>query len=66
MDDVRTFPGETEAERTSRLQREAELLAEAERDLAEGRFITGAELDEFLKWFVSDDEGEPPGEPEET
>ncbi len=32
---------------------EAALIAEAEQDLAEGRFISGAELELFLNWFVS-------------
>jgi hypothetical protein len=64
MDDVRALPGETEAARASRFRREAALIAEAEQDLAEGRFITGTELERFLKWFVSDDDGPPPGDPD--
>jgi hypothetical protein len=64
MDDVRSFPGETEAGRTARLRREAALIAEAEQDFAAGRFISGAELDQFLKWFVSGEDSPPPGEPD--
>jgi hypothetical protein len=62
MDDVRAFPGETDAGRASRLQQEAALIAEAEQDLAEGRFITGVELEQFLKWFVTGEDGPPPGD----
>lgn len=63
MDDAWTFPGETEAARAARLLHEADLIAEAEQELAEGRFITGAELKRFLDWFVSDKDEPPPGDP---
>jgi hypothetical protein len=38
------------------------LIAGAEQDLAEGRFITGVDAEQFLKWFGSADDGPPPGE----
>jgi hypothetical protein len=60
MDDVRASPGETDAGRTARLQREAALIAEAEQEIAEGKGITGAELERFMAWFVSGDDGPPP------
>ena len=52
-----------EAAPAERLRREAALIAGAEQDLAEGRFITGPELERFLAWFVSDDNGPPPEAP---
>lgn len=58
---MRTFPGETDATRATRLQREAALIAEAEQEIAEGKGITGAELERFLAWFVSDEDDPPPG-----
>jgi len=64
MDDVRTFPGETDAKRANRLRREAELIAEAEQEIAQGKGITGAELERFLAWFVSDEDGPPPDDPD--
>ncbi|HUB14430.1 MAG TPA: hypothetical protein VMB34_20940 [Acetobacteraceae bacterium] len=60
MDDGRSSPGETEAARAARLKIEAELLDEAERELAEGKGISGDELKRFLGWFVSQDDGPPP------
>jgi hypothetical protein len=57
MNDVRTFPGETDATRANRLRREAELIAEAQQEIAEGKGITEAELERFLAWFVSDEDG---------
>ena len=57
---MRTFPGETDARRASRLRREAELIAEAEQEIAEGKGITGAGSKRFLAWFVSDEDGPPP------
>ena len=60
MDDVRAFSGETDAGRAGRLQREAALIAEAEQEIAEGKGITGAQLERFLAWFVSDENGAPP------
>jgi hypothetical protein len=62
MDDLRAFPGETDAGLASWLQREAALIAEAEQEIADGKGITGAELERFLAWFVSDEDGLPPGE----
>lgn len=61
MDGARALPGETDAGRTAQLQREAVLIAEAEQEIAEGKGITGAELERFLAWFVGDDDGPPPG-----
>ena len=60
MDDVRTFPGEAGAARASRLQHEAALIAEAEQEIAEGKGIAGPELERFLAWLVSDEDGPPP------
>ena len=60
MDDVQTVPRETEATRVSRLSHEAALIAEAELEIAEGKGIAGAELERFLAWFVSDEDGLPP------
>jgi len=60
MDDVRAFPGETDATRASRLRHEAALIAEADQEIAEGKGITGPELERFLAWFVSDEDGPPP------
>jgi hypothetical protein len=57
---VRTYPGETHAKRASRLRSEAELITEAEQEIAEGEGITGADLQRFLAWFVSDKDGPPP------
>jgi hypothetical protein len=39
---------ETGAERSLRLQREAAMLAEAERQIADGQGIAGPELEKFL------------------
>ena len=58
------FRGETEAERVIRLRHEAELIAEAEQELAGGKGISGTDLDRFLAWFVSDDDGPPPASPD--
>ena len=44
---------ESEAERAFRLQQEAAMLAEAERQIADGQGIAGPELEKFLDWFVS-------------
>ena len=41
---------ETKAEH---LQQEAVMLAEAERQIADGQGIAGRELEKFLDWFVS-------------
>jgi hypothetical protein len=62
MVDVRTLPGETDAGRASRLQHEAALIAEAEQEIGEGKGIAGAELERFLAWFVSDEDGPPSGD----
>ena len=64
VDDGRSIPGETEAARAARLKYEAELIAEAEREYAEGKGISGEELARFLAWFVSEDDRLPPGDPE--
>jgi len=64
MDDVRTVPDETDSKRANRVQREAELIAEAEKEIAGGKGITGAELERFLAWFVSDEDGPPPDDPD--
>jgi hypothetical protein len=42
------------------LRREAALIAEAEQEIAEGKGVTGAELERFLAWYVSGDDGPPP------
>jgi len=42
------------------LSHEAALIAEAELEIAEGKGIAGAELERFLAWFVSDEDGLPP------
>ena len=65
MDDISTerlgrFPAESADARATRLRHEAALIAEADQDIADGKVITGAELDRFLKWFGSDEEGPPP------
>jgi hypothetical protein len=57
---VQAFPRETAATRVSRLSHEAALIAEAEQEIAEGKGIIGAELERFLAWFVSDDDGPSP------
>ncbi len=57
---MRTLPGETVATRAIRLQHEAALIAEAEREITEGKGVTGAELERFLAWFVGDEHGPPP------
>ena len=44
---------ETETERSLRLQHEAAMLAEAERQIADGQGIAGPELEKFLNCFVS-------------
>ena len=44
---------ETGAKRSLRLQQEAAMLAEAERQIADGQGIAGRELEKFLDWFVS-------------
>jgi hypothetical protein len=51
---------ETETERSVRLRREAVELAAAEQQIAAGQSICGAELEEFLAWFVSSDRGKAP------
>jgi hypothetical protein len=55
---------ETEIERSIRLRHEAALIAEAEQELANGKGIGGSDLDQFLAWFVSDDDGPPPASPD--
>lgn len=46
--------GETLAEREDRLGCERAMLAEADADLANGRYLAGAPLDEWLQAFVGD------------
>jgi hypothetical protein len=53
-------PAGTDAERSVRLRQEAAMLAEAEREIADGQGITGPELEKFLDWFVSDAASEAP------
>lgn len=62
MDDARPelYSAESEDARTSRLRHEAALIAEAEQEFAEGKIITGIELERFLRWFGSDEDGPPP------
>jgi hypothetical protein len=55
---------ETDAERAVRLRHEAALIAEAEQELADGKGISGRDLDRFLAWFVSDNDGPPPASPD--
>ncbi|HUB44841.1 MAG TPA: hypothetical protein VMB73_07645 [Acetobacteraceae bacterium] len=65
MDDVRSVPGESEAARAARLKIEAQLIAEAEQELAEGKGISGDELKRFFEWFVSGDDKPPPAASDE-
>jgi hypothetical protein len=55
---------ETDTERSIRRQHEAALIAEAEQELVNGKGISGSGLDQFLAWFVSDDDGPPPASPD--
>jgi hypothetical protein len=69
MDDVRAEQVSVESELAPirRLSHEAEaaLIAEAEQEIADGKGITGTELERFLAWFVSEDDGPPPDGPDE-
>jgi hypothetical protein len=47
---------ETSVEREARLAHEWALLAEADADLAAGRYLTGDALEEWLNAFVGDGE----------
>ncbi len=51
---AQTNPLETGAERENRLARERVMLAEADADLAAGRYLTGAALEEWLDAFVGE------------
>jgi hypothetical protein len=45
---------ETPSEREARLAHERAMLAEADADLAAGRYLTGAALEEWLDAFVGE------------
>jgi hypothetical protein len=69
MDDIpvaraRRQRAETEAATADRSLHEAAMIAEAEEELADGKGISGTDLDRFLAWFVSDECGPPPASPD--
>jgi predicted transcriptional regulator len=51
---------ETEAEEQRRLAWEAEMIAEADADIAAGRLIDSAEIDAWIDSIGTDDELPPP------
>jgi hypothetical protein len=53
---TQTKLSETLAEREERLAYERAMLAEADADLAAGRYLAGAALDEWLEAFVGEGE----------
>jgi len=68
MDTINPAPGETadttrpetEAERQRRLAWEAEMIAEADADIAAGRLIDEAEIDAWIDSIGTDHELPPP------
>ena len=53
---TQTKQSETPAEREDRLAHERAMLAEADADLAAGRYLAGTALDEWLQAFVGEGE----------
>jgi predicted transcriptional regulator len=59
-DGTPTTSSETEAERQRRLAWEAEMIAEADADIAAGRLIDEAEIDAWIDSIGTDHELPPP------